>query len=95
MRVSQRIYIVATGVHIVPSGESIWLCPEPSCTVPNEVVESGQILQPMNLSASELLRSGKVFEVFVIREYEHGVGGAFEIVVPLLESFKDRQSSLS
>ena len=27
----------------------------------------------------------------MIREYEHGVGGAFEVVAPLLESFEDRQ----
>ena len=91
MGVSQCIYIVTTWVHIVPLGESVWLCPEPSCTVPNEVVESGQVLRPTNLSASELFRSGEVFEVFVIREYEHGMGGAFEVVVPLLESFEDCQ----
>ena len=60
-------------------------------SVPNEVVESGQILQPTNLLASELFRSGKVFKVFVIQEYEHGVGGAFEVVAPLLESFEDHQ----
>ena len=94
MGVSQHIYIVTMWVHIIPLGESVWLCPEPSCAVPNEVVESVQILRPTNLSASELFRSGKVFKVFVIREYEHSVGGAFEVVAPLLESFEDRQELL-
>ena len=27
----------------------------------------------------------------MIQEYEHSVGGAFEVVAPLLESFEDRQ----
>ena len=69
VRVSQHIHIITTRVHIVLSGESIRLCPEMSCMVLNEVVESRQVLRPTDLSASELFRRGEVFEVFVIREY--------------------------
>ena len=89
MRVIQHICINTTRVDVILSDKSIWFHSKMSCVVPNQVVESGQIIRPLNLLVGELFHGCKVLEVVVIREYQYGMGRALQAVLPLLKGFKD------
>jgi len=55
VRVSQCVSILSTRVDIFTMGQCIWLGAQTSCTVADQVVESREVLQPMDLAMCELL----------------------------------------
>jgi len=68
VRVSQCVSILSTRVDIFTMGQCIWLGAQTSCTVADQVVESREVLQPMDLAMCELLSSCEVLEVLVVGE---------------------------
>src|SRR5882724_10495304 len=88
MGVSQRISILSTGINIIATGQRIWFGTQPSCTVVDQVVESREVLQPMDLAMRELLSGCKVLEVLMVREHKHDMCRALEVVAPLLEGLE-------
>ena len=60
-------------VDIFAMGQHIWIGTQPSCMVPDQVIETREVFQPMDLVVSELLGGHKVLEVLVIGEYEYSM----------------------
>ena len=69
MWVSQHISILSLRIDIFTMGQRIWLGTQLSCTVADQVVESREVLQPLDLAMRELLGGCEVLEVLVIREH--------------------------
>ena len=61
----------------------------------NHEVELREVLGPSGLTVSQNLGSGEVFKVFVIGDDVNGSTGAFKIVLPDMEGFKDSQEFFS
>src|SRR3979490_1800542 len=57
----------------------------------DDEVKLRKIFGPLDLASSEELGCGKIFQVFVVGSNINWLRGAFEIVVPRLECFEDRQ----
>ena len=55
----------------------------------NHEVELGEVLGPLGLTVSQDLGSGEVLKVFMIGDDVNGSTGAFKIVSPDTEGFKD------
>src|SRR5882724_844742 len=89
MQVSQCISILSMRIDIFVMGQCIWLGTQPSCVVPDQVVETREVLRPMDLVTCELLGGHKVLEVLVIGEDQYDMCRALEVVAPLLEGLKD------
>src|SRR5882724_13435513 len=88
MGVSQRVSILSMGINIFATGQCIWFGTQPSCTVVDQVVEPRKVLQPMDLATCELLGGCEVLEVLMIREHEHNMCRALEVVAPLSEGLE-------
>src|SRR5882724_4738737 len=94
MWVSQCISILSIRVNVFTIGQCIWLGTQPSCAVPDQVVETREVLQPTDFVTGELLGGSKVLEVLVIREDKYHMCRAFHVVAPLSEGLKDGEQFL-
>src|SRR5882724_10423501 len=88
MRVSQHISILSTRVDIFAMGQRIWFGTQLSCTIADQVIETREVLRPMDLATHELLGGHKVFEVLVIGQHEYDMCRALQVVAPLSEGLK-------
>src|SRR5882724_9381010 len=88
MWVSQHISILSMRIDIFAMGQGIWLGAQPSCLIVDQVVEPREVLQPMDLAMHELLSGCEVLEVLMVREHEHDMCRALEVVAPLLEGLE-------
>src|SRR5882724_1212499 len=88
MQVSQRVSILSMRIDIFATGQGIWLGAQPSCPVADQVVESREVLRPMDLATYELLSGCEVLEVLMVGEHEHDMCRDLEVVVPLSEGLK-------
>ena len=70
MQVSQCISILSMRIDILMMGQHIWFSTQPSCMIVDQVGESRNILQTMDLVMGELLGGCEVLKVLVIREDE-------------------------
>ena len=74
----------------VPSfSESIQFGAKTIWAEPDDKVELGKILRPLDLSPGQYLGSRKILKVLMIRNNIDGISWTFQIVLPNLESFKD------
>src|SRR5882724_2691229 len=94
MWVSQHVSILSTRIDIFVMGQCIWLGAQLSCPVVDQVVESREVLRPMDLAMHELLSGCKVLEVLMVGEHKHNMCRALEVVVPLSEGLEYGQQFL-
>src|SRR5882724_7158261 len=88
MGVSQHVSILSMGINIIAMGQRIWFGTQPSCPVADQVVESREVLRPMDLATRELLSGCEVLEVLMVGEHEHDMCRALEVVAPLSEGLE-------
>ena len=62
--------------------------------VADQVVESREVFQPMDLVMSKLLGGCEVLEVLVVGEHKYDVCRALQVVAPLSEGLEDSQQLL-
>jgi len=67
--------------------ESIWFCAEMTRMEPDDKIELGKVLRPPRLPPGQYLGSREILKVFMIHNNVDGIGWAFQIVSPNLESF--------
>jgi len=60
-------------IDIFVMGKCIWLGTQLSCVVADQVIESGEVFQPIDLVTGELFCGHEVLKVLVIREHEYNV----------------------
>src|SRR5882724_4624893 len=88
MRVSQRISILSKWIDIFTTGQRIWLGAQLSCLIADQVVESREVLQPMDLAMCELLGGCEVLKVLMVGEHQHDMCRALKVVAPLSEGLE-------
>src|SRR5882724_2552574 len=88
MWVSQHVSILSMRINIFTMGQCIWLGAQTSCTVADQVVESREVLQPMDLAMCELLSGCEVLEVLMVREHKHNMCRALKVVALLSEGLE-------
>ena len=92
VRVDYRVVIISPfRVDIPASCQGVQLHSEASGAKAYDQIELIEVFGPLYLPTSEKLSCREIFEVFVIGKYFNWVWGAFEVVVPLLESGEDSQ----
>ena len=57
-------------------------------------IEATKELPPMDLAACKEVNCGKIFQIFVVRNYIYGQMYTFEVMLPDLESFENGEEFL-
>jgi hypothetical protein len=86
---SSVVLIPLFGVDVPASSEGIGLCSEFTRTETDNEVELVEVFRPTGLTTGKHLRSSEVLEVLVVRDDVGGNGRAFEVMMPLSESFEN------
>ena len=81
-------------IDISLSSKSIWFSTKTTRAEPDDKVELGEVLRPPCLPPGQHLGSRKILKVFMIYNNIDGIGWAFQVKLPNLESFKDSKQFL-
>ena len=74
--------------------KSIWFGTKTTRAEPDDKIELGEVLRPPCLPPGQHLGSRKILKVFMIYDNIDGIGWAFQVILPNLESFKDGKQFL-